>query len=258
MANVKHSELLDPEIHNPKDFAAAANDTYLGKNSSGNLEWLPTAGLGGGGGGGTSPGGVDGDIQINVSGTFGTDSVFRFDRTNDQLFSPELLGSSSASGNLLINSTTDATKGRVHVGEDTSLVVVGDDSNISFGTSNAVVALDQSASQEGLLVARSDQAGTFKTNIDAIEINPQGQCITGYGDFFILESKTKANVLQSRVVFSGTAGAILDPFLTLEEKSAASVATPSTNRAAIFLDAADGALKIKFDSGNTATIQAAV
>tara|TARA_R100001530_G_C4315041_1_gene154102 strand:+ start:1025 stop:1630 length:606 start_codon:yes stop_codon:yes gene_type:complete len=38
MSNI-HSELVDAQIHKPKGFDAAGNDTYLTKNNSGNLDW---------------------------------------------------------------------------------------------------------------------------------------------------------------------------------------------------------------------------
>ena len=38
MSNL-HKDLPNDQIHNPKDFDTAGTDTYLSKNSSGELEW---------------------------------------------------------------------------------------------------------------------------------------------------------------------------------------------------------------------------
>ena len=38
MSNL-HKDLLNSELHNPKDFSTASNNTILRKNNSGNLEW---------------------------------------------------------------------------------------------------------------------------------------------------------------------------------------------------------------------------
>lgn len=39
MANNDHSSLANDQLHNPKDFSTANNDTILSKDSSGNLSW---------------------------------------------------------------------------------------------------------------------------------------------------------------------------------------------------------------------------
>jgi hypothetical protein len=46
MSNL-HKDLPNDQIHEPKDFAGAANSTKLTKNASGNLEWVADTGGGG-------------------------------------------------------------------------------------------------------------------------------------------------------------------------------------------------------------------
>ena len=46
MSNL-HKDLLNSELHDPKDFSTASNDTKLCKNSSGDLEWKADTGGGG-------------------------------------------------------------------------------------------------------------------------------------------------------------------------------------------------------------------
>ena len=47
MSNL-HKDLPNDQIHEPKDFAGATNDTYLSKNATGNLEWRAVSSGGGG------------------------------------------------------------------------------------------------------------------------------------------------------------------------------------------------------------------
>lgn len=75
MSNL-HKNLVDAQIHVPKGFATAANDTKLTKNSTGVLEWASDSGGGGGvtkivaGTGVTiSPATGLGDVTINNSAT---------------------------------------------------------------------------------------------------------------------------------------------------------------------------------------------
>ena len=39
MASNEHSSLDNSQLHVPKDFSSAANNTVLTKNNSGSLEW---------------------------------------------------------------------------------------------------------------------------------------------------------------------------------------------------------------------------
>ena len=47
MSNL-HRDLLNDQLHKPKDFDTAANSTKLTKNAAGNLEWVADSGGGGG------------------------------------------------------------------------------------------------------------------------------------------------------------------------------------------------------------------
>jgi len=72
MSNL-HKDLQNDQIHNPKDFSTAANDTKLTKNSSGNLEWVADTGGGvsqiiAGTNVTISPTGGTGNVTINASG----------------------------------------------------------------------------------------------------------------------------------------------------------------------------------------------
>ena len=46
MASNEHKNLSDSNLHVPKGFASASNNTVLTKNGSGSVEWLPTANTG--------------------------------------------------------------------------------------------------------------------------------------------------------------------------------------------------------------------
>ena len=39
MASNEHSTLAEAQLHNPKGFSTASNNSYLTKNSSGSLTW---------------------------------------------------------------------------------------------------------------------------------------------------------------------------------------------------------------------------
>lgn len=66
MSNL-HKDLSNDQIHNPKDFSTAANDTKLTKNSSGNLEWVADAD------GGVSQ--IIAGTNVTISPTGGTGAV---------------------------------------------------------------------------------------------------------------------------------------------------------------------------------------
>ena len=69
MSNL-HKDLPNDQIHDPKDFASASNDTYLSKNASGNLEWRTVSG---GGGGGVTQ--IVAGTNVSISPTGGTGAV---------------------------------------------------------------------------------------------------------------------------------------------------------------------------------------
>jgi len=78
MSNL-HKNLANDQLHNPKDFSGAANDTFLSKNASGNLEWKSAGAVSGvsqitaGTGITISPSSGIGNVTINSTATGGGD-----------------------------------------------------------------------------------------------------------------------------------------------------------------------------------------
>ena len=78
MSNL-HKNLANDQLHNPKDFSGAANDTFLSKNASGNLEWKSVGAVSGvsqitaGTGITISPTSGIGNVTINSTATGGGD-----------------------------------------------------------------------------------------------------------------------------------------------------------------------------------------
>ena len=105
MSNL-HKNLVDAQIHVPKGFATAANDTKLTKNSTGVLEWAADSGGGGGvssivaGTGITiSPVTGLGDVTINTSA-----SIDNFVTQNIKAYGSIATGSEFGLGNAQYNS----------------------------------------------------------------------------------------------------------------------------------------------------------
>lgn len=64
----------------------------------------------------SDPAGSDTQIQFNDGGAFGADSAFVFNKTTDVLSVPTLGGGSASGGNLTLQSTSHATKGKILFG----------------------------------------------------------------------------------------------------------------------------------------------
>ena len=71
-----HEDIIDPEIHEPKGFAGAANNTALTKNATGALEFVLTSTIGGGDQGPVGPAGPSLAAWVTATGYFAGDTLY--------------------------------------------------------------------------------------------------------------------------------------------------------------------------------------
>jgi hypothetical protein len=95
------------------------------------------------GGGSGTPGGSNTQLQYNNSGAFGGTSGATTDGTN--IFIPTLNGSSSSGGNLTLNSTTNATKGKIFFG-----------ANSAYDGVNTRLGIGTTSPSYGIVTSNSD------------------------------------------------------------------------------------------------------
>lgn len=82
----------------------------------------------------TPPAGNTGEVQFNNNGNFQADSNFFWDNTNKVLQVPAIRGGSSSGDNLILQSTSDAAKGKILLGNNSAFDEVN--ARLGIGTTS--------------------------------------------------------------------------------------------------------------------------